>query len=518
MLSLYRTGKITLVGHASRQDVAGRPLGSWSVVIRSAKESNYKVTFAALVIGAVAYALLQSMVLPVLPTIERNFHTSQHTVTWVLTAYLLSASVFTPILGRIGDMVGKERMLVATLVALSAGSLLAGLAHSIGVLIVARAIQGIGGGVLPLSFGIIRDEFPQERVAGTVGFIAAVIAVGGGLGIILAGPIVEHLGFHWLFWIPLAMSVVGIAMAQLFVPESPVRTEGGVSWFAGVLLSVWLVALLVAVSEAPTWGWGSTKTLVLFTVAVVALGAWVRVETRVRAPLIDMKMMRAPAVWINNLVAFLFGVGMYSAIAFLPEFLQTPRSAGYGFGASITQSGLFLIPMTATMFVGGLYTGRIAAGIGSKTAVVLGSIASCVSYLILAFAHDQSWEIYLASTLLGVGLGLAYSAMSALIVQAVPASQTGVASGMNANIRTIGGAIGAAVMASIVTSRLLGSGVPAESGYTRGFAFLAAITVVAIVAAMFIPRSGSLDAPAHHDPRLDHAELAMVAGGTITDV
>ena len=241
MLSLYRTGKITLVGHASRQDVAGRPLGSWSVVIRSAKESNYKVTFAALVIGAVAYALLQSMVLPVLPTIERNFHTSQHTVTWVLTAYLLSASVFTPILGRIGDMVGKERMLVATLVALSAGSLLAGLAHSIGVLIVARAIQGIGGGVLPLSFGIIRDEFPQERVAGTVGFIAAVIAVGGGLGIILAGPIVEHLGFHWLFWIPLAMSVVGIAMAQLFVPESPVRTEGGVSWFAGVLLSVCLL-------------------------------------------------------------------------------------------------------------------------------------------------------------------------------------------------------------------------------------------------------------------------------------
>jgi EmrB/QacA subfamily drug resistance transporter len=475
------------------------------------------LTFAALVIGAVAYALLQSMVVPVLPTIEHNFHTSQDNVTWVLTAYLLSASIFTPILGRVGDMVGKERMFVATLVALSAGSLLAALAHSIGILILARAIQGIGGGVLPLSFGIIRDEFPPERVAGTVGFVAAVIAVGAGLGIILAGPIVEHLGFHWLFWIPLAMSLIGIVMAVLFVPESPVRTEGSVSWVAGLLLSVWLVALLVAVSEAPTWGWGSIKTLGLFGFSVVAMGAWVRVETLVRAPLIDMRMMRAPAVWINNLVALLFGVGMYSAFAFLPEFLQTPRSDGYGFGASITQSGLFLVPMTATMFVGGLFTGKIAAGIGSKSAVVLGSIASCGSYLILAFAHNQPWEIYLASTLLGVGFGLAYSAMSALIVQAVPPSQTGVASGMNANIRTIGGAIGAAVMASIVTSRLLGSGVPAESGYTRGFAFLAAITVVATVAAIFIPTFKGANTSQPHDPHLDHAELAMVAGGTITD-
>jgi EmrB/QacA subfamily drug resistance transporter len=487
-------------------------------VIGSAKRSNYKVTFAALVIGAVAYALLQSMVLPVLPTIQRNFHTSQSTVTWVLTAYLLSASVFTPILGRIGDLVGKERMLVATLSALAAGSLLAALAHSIGVLIVARAIQGVGGGVLPLSFGIIRDEFPRERVAGNVGFIAAVIAVGGGLGIVLAGPIVEHLGFHWLFWIPLAMTVVGITMAQLFVPESPVRTPGGVSWLAAVLLSAWLVALLVAVSEAPTWGWGSTKTLVLLGLAVVALGAWVKVELRVRAPLIDMKMMRAPAVWINNLVAFLFGVGMYSAIAFLPEFLQTPKSSGYGFGASITESGLFLVPMTVTMFFGGLFTGRIAVGIGSKAAVFLGSIAACGSYLMLAFAHDHSWEIYVASTLLGVGLGLAYSAMSALIVEAVPVSQTGVASGMNANIRTIGGAIGASVMASIVTAKLLGSGLPAESGYTRGFAFLAAITVVAAAAALLIPKSGLAAAPPPHDPHLDHAELAIVAGGTITDV
>ena len=181
-----------------------------------------------------------------------------------------------------------------------------------------------------------------------------------------------------------------------------------------------------------------------------------------------MHMMRRRAVWTNNLVAFMFGIGMYSVIGFLPEFVQTPKSTGYGFGASIIQSGLFLLPLTVTMFVFGLLSGRIAATIGSKAAVIIGSIASTGAYLLLAFAHSEAWEIYLASTLLGVGLGLAFSAMSNLIVQAVPPAQTGVASGMNANIRTIGGAIGAAVMSSIVASEILARRLSGRVGLHEG--------------------------------------------------
>ena len=483
----------------------------------TSERSSYKVTFAVLLIGTIAYSLLQSLVSPVLPTIQHDLHTTQNTVTWVLTAFLLSASIFTPILGRVGDMVGKERMLVVTLGALAVGSVIAGFAHTITVLIIARAVQGIGGAVLPLSFGIIRDEFPGVRVAGAVGLIAAMAAVGGGAGIVLAGPIVSHLDYHWLFWIPMVIAAVATLCAWLFVPESPVRTPGRISWLAAVLLSGWLVALLLGVSEAPSWGWGSPRVIGLVCLAIVLAVAWVVVELRATEPLIDMHMMRRTAVWTNNLVAFMFGMGMYAVIGFLPEFVQTPTSTGYGFGASIIQSGLFLLPLTVTMFLGGLFSGRIAATVGSKAAVIAGSTASTGAYLLLAFAHHQAWQIYLASTLLGIGLGLAFSAMSNLIVQAVPPAQTGVASGMNANIRTIGGAIGAAVMSSIVASQILADGYPAESDYTKGFLFLAVMTVVAVVAALFIPKlpgPGADPDLAHH---LEHAELAVVPGGTVAE-
>ena len=484
----------------------------------SLERANYKATFVVLLLAVTAYSLLQSLVVPVLPTFQRDLHTSQGTVTWLLTVFLLSASIFTPILGRVGDMVGKERMLVVTLLSLATGTIIAGLAQSIGVLIVARAIQGIGGAVLPLSFGIIRDEFPATRVPTGVGIVAAMAAVGGGAGIVLAGPIVSHLNYHWLFWFPLIISVTAAVCAHFFVPESPVRTPGKISWLGAVLLSGWLVALLLGVSEAPSWGWGSARVLGLIALAVVIGVAWVIVEYHSKEPLVDMRMMRIPAVWTNNLVALLLGVGMYSAIGFIPEFLQTPKSTGYGFGASIIQSGVYLLPLTVAMFVVGMLSGRIAAAIGSKSAVVIGSVFSCGGYLILAFAHSHPWEIYTSSALLGVGIGLAFAAMSNLIVQAVPPSQTGVASGMNANIRTIGGAIGAGIMSSIVTSMLVGH-YPAETGYRNGFAFLAAVTAVAIVAAAFIPTSARVPAgeDQEHHHHLEHAELALVPGGTITE-
>ena len=449
--------------------------------------AHHQVTFAVLSAGVAAFALLQSLVIPVLTTVQHELHTTQGAATWVLTAYLLSASIMTPILGRLGDMIGKKRVFVATLVALAIGSLLAAVAPSIGVLIVARVIQGIAGGMLPVAFGIIRDEFPAQRVAGAVGSIAALTAVGAGLGIVLAGPIVDVLGYHWLFWLPMILTVIAAVSAILVVPESPVRAPGRISWLPALLLSAWLVALLVALSEAPEWGWGSGRAIGLLAGAVVLAAGWVIAELRAATPVIDMKMMRRTAVWTNNLVALLIGVGMYATFAFLPEFVQTPPAAGYGFGASITQSGLMLLPSTITMFAVGMFVGRLTRALGGKVLVVTGCLIGALSMAILAFAHQYEWQIYLANALQGIGFGLAFAAMSALVVAAVPPSQTGVASGMNANIRTIGGSIGSAVMASIVTSHLEPSGLPTQAGYTIGFAVMTAMLVLAALAGLLIP-------------------------------
>lgn len=482
----------------------------------TAQRSHYQLTFLVLAVGAGAYSLLQSLVSPVLPLLETSLHTSQNTVTWVLTAYLLSASVFTPILGRVGDMIGKEKVLVAVLVALAVGSILAALATSIGVMIVARAIQGVGGGVIPLAFGIIRDEFPREKVAGAVGIIAALLAVGGGLGLVLAGPIVNALDYHWLFWIPGVVVAASAVATHFVIPESPVRTPGRISWSAAVLLSGWLVALLVAVSEAPSWGWASMSVIGLLIAAVVLAVGWVAVELRSAQPLIDMRMMRIPAVWTTNLVALLFGVALYSIFAFLPEFVQTPSSAGYGFTASITESGLIVLPMSVTMFVFGVLSGSLSARFGAKAVLIAGSAISILPFLILAFAHSAIWEISIAMLVLGAGFGLAFSAMSNIIVDAVPSSQTGVASGMNANIRTIGGSIGAAVMASVVTSATLPSGLPKESGYTAGFTMLAAAAVLAALAGLLIPKLRTeRDARQQEQAAMSHPELAIVAAGTV---
>jgi EmrB/QacA subfamily drug resistance transporter len=449
--------------------------------------TDYRVTFLVLCLGVSSFSLLQSMVNPVLPTIQAALHTDQATVTWVLTAYLLSASVCTPIIGRVGDKVGKERMLVVALVALAAGSLLAAVATSIGVLIVARVIQGVGGGVLPLTFGIIRDEFPRAKVAGAVGTSAALLAVGGGVGLVIAGPLVDALSYHWLFWLPMIMTVIAAICAAVYVPESPERTPGKINVGAALLLSAWLVALLLAVSQGHSWGWTSGRVLGLFVAAAILLPVWVRTESRSAQPLVDMTMMRIPTVWTVNLVALLFGAGMYSMFAFLPQFLQTPDAAGYGFGASVTESGLLLLPQTVASFIAGVVAGRFAHRVGSKALLVVGAALTALGTLGLTVAHDEIWQVLVETSVLGLAFGLAFAAMSNLVVDAVPQSQTGVASGMNTNIRTVGGAIGSALLATVVTSGAGPTGLPAESGYTHGFALLAATSGLAALVAIFVP-------------------------------
>ncbi|MEU5891344.1 MFS transporter [Streptomyces sp. NPDC047461] len=446
-----------------------------------------RLTFAVLATGAGVFAMLQSLIAPALPTVQHALHTSQSTATWVMTAYLLSASVFTPILGRIGDLIGKKRTLVGVLLVVLAGCLLAALAPNIGMLIVARVVQGVGGALFPLSFGIIRDEFAPSEVPGSISNLSAVIAAGGGVGIVAAGPIVSALDYRWLFWIPVAVVAATTVIALRYVPESPNRAEGRVSWLGAVLLSAWLVALLLPLSQAGTWGWGSSRVLGLFTVAVALFVLWLLAEARSRSPLIDLRVMRLPAVWTTNTVALLFGAGMYALWSFLPAFVQTPSSAGYGFGASVTTSGLLMLPMLLAMFCSGILSGRLAPVVGAKALLTTGAALGAVALGFLALWHAAQWQIAVVAGVFGLGIGLAFASMANLIVGSVPPEQTGAATGMNANIRTIGGSIGAAVTSVLVTGRLQPSGLPYGSGYTHGFTLLAVLCLAAALAALLVP-------------------------------
>ncbi|MEA2255349.1 MAG: hypothetical protein QOG35_1394 [Solirubrobacteraceae bacterium] len=457
---------------------------------------HHGITLAVLALSGVSFALLQSLVAPALPEIQRSLHTSESAATWILTAYLLSASVATPLLGRLGDIHGKEHVLVGVLVVLGLGTLLSALATSIDVLVLGRVVQGVGGGIFPLAFGIIRDEFPRERVAGGIGLMSAILGIGGGAGIVLAGVIVDHLSYHWLFWFPLVTVAIAAVATALYVPESPVRAAGRIEWGAAALLSGGLAGVLVAVSQAATWGWGSPRMLGLAAAGFVLLVAWVRRELSSPNPLVDMRVMRLRGVWTTNLVGFMLGFGMFSSFIVIPQLVELPRSTGYGFGASVTGAGLFLLPSTVAMLFVGPMAGSLERRFGSKPPLLAGAIFAGAAFVLLGIAHSTPAEIYIASGLLGIGIGLAFAAMANLIVIAVPPDQTGVATGMNTIARSIGGALGSQVIASILTSNVVG-GVPSERGFTLAFWLAAVALVISALAAAAVPgRSPSEEARA----------------------
>jgi EmrB/QacA subfamily drug resistance transporter len=473
----------------------------------TARRSHPNVTLAVLSLGALAYSLLQSLVAPALPDIQHATGGSPSSVSWILTGFLLSASVTTPILGRLGDIHGKERVLLGVLVALGIGTVISALSTSIEMMIFGRIVQGAGGGIFPLAFAIIRDEFPRQKVAGSIGLMSSLLGIGSGAGVVLAGVIVDHLSYHWLFWFPLAAIVLAAVATYRYIPESPITAPGRINWVGALLLSLGLGLVLLAVSQASDWGWGSGRTIGLLMAGIVALASWVGNELRADSPLVDMRMMRIRGVWTTNLVAMMVGVGLYSGFILIPQLVQEPTSTGYGFGSSVTAAGLFMLPSTIAMLLVGPAAGWVERRFGSKSALLAGSLFAALSYLMLAVAHGAHWEIYVASGLMGVGIGLAFAAMANLIVGAVRQDQTGIATGMNTVARTVGGAIGAQLAGTFLASSVLGStGLPAESGYVIAFVMCAGALVVALLIGLLIPDAGREQRAAGRAPAGARAE------------
>jgi EmrB/QacA subfamily drug resistance transporter len=445
--------------------------------------------------AALAYSLAQTMVIPALPELQAEFHADPADATWLLTAFLLTSSVATPLLGRLGDMHGKERWLLLSLAIFGVGSLIAAVGGSLAVLITGRAVQGAGGAIFPLAIGIIRDEFPRERVAPAIGTVSAMFGIGGGTGLVLAGLFVDHGSISWIFWLSVVTTALAALATWLWVPESPVRVRARIDWVGGVLLSLTLIALLLPISEGNSWGWTSGRVLGLFAAAAVLAVLWARWELHVEDPLVNLELMRERPVWTTNVAGFAIGFAMFGSFVLIPQFVQTPSSAGYGFSASVTESGLFLLPSAVLMLFAGPFSGRLGARYGSRVPLALGALSSGLSYAWLAAFHGARIDIYLASVLLGLGVGMALAAMANLVVEAVPPDVTGVASAINAIMRTIGGAVGAQVAAAIVSGSIAaGASYPSESGFTGAFTMSAVASLVALLVCFAIPSRSAVRA------------------------
>jgi EmrB/QacA subfamily drug resistance transporter len=436
--------------------------------------------FAALLLAVLSFSLLQTFVVPALPELQSEFSADATTVSWVISAFLVSSSVGTIILGRLGDLFGRKRLMLASLGILGLGSLLAALSGSIGLLIAARAIQGLGAGTFPLAFGLVRESFPRERVPVVIGTISAVFGIGFGLGLVLPGPLIDTFGWPSLFWASLGLVLIAGIAVIAFIRVPSQSNRGRIDWVGAILLSAALVALLLAVSQVQVWG--ALPVIALIIVAVVSFAMFLLVERRLDSPLMNLGVLRRRPVVAANLTALIIGFGMYGAFTLVPRLVQTPAEAGYGFGATTTGAGLYLLPMAITMLFAGPIAGRLGPSFGWTATLVTACLIGAVGFALLAIGRDAGWAIAIGAGIIGVGIGFAFAALANVVVAAVEPHETGEATGVNTIVRTIGGAFGTQVSAAIVISSTLpGTNIPEPSSYTIAFS----LSAIALVGAAF---------------------------------
>jgi MFS family permease len=450
------------------------------------KSARANITLAVLTSTALVFSMLQSLVIPALTTIQEDLDATESQTTWIVTAFFLSSSVATPIIGRLGDMYGRSQMLLFSFGCLIAGTTIGALSTSIEMLISARLVQGLAGGLVPLTFGIVRDVLPSSRVPGAIGAISAVLAVGAATGIVLSGPIVTQFGYPWLFWLPLFVIVPAALLSWRVIPKSRRAAREPIDLIGAALLSAWLVALLFGVTQGAAWGWTSPGTLALFAVAASVLVVWIAVELRMPVPLIDIRLMRQPTLLRINIVGFTTGLAMQAFFTFVPRFVQIPPEDGFGLGVSASNAGLIVLPWSLGAFITGSLAGLVAHRFGLKAPLVAGCVLSVIPGFVLAVAHDELLTVGIALGIFGVGTGLVAAAMPTIIVMFAPDHQTGVAAGMNQNIRTIGGAIGAQTIGAIIAASIV-DGRASESAYQLSFVLLSLVCMVGSIAALTVP-------------------------------
>ncbi|MER6273202.1 MFS transporter [Streptomyces sp900105755] len=445
---------------------------------------------AVLALSGITVSLMQTLVIPIVPELPKYLNASASDAAWAVTATLLAAAVATPVAGRLGDMLGKRLMLLVSLVLLVSGSVVAALSDTLVPMIVGRTLQGLAAAVVPLGISIMRDELPPERLAGSTALMSASLGVGGALGLPAAAFIADHYDWHVLFWTSAALGVVAFTLVMLLVPESRVRSGGRFDAVGALGLAVGLVSLLLAVSKGADWGWASGTTLGLFALAVVTLLAWGFFELRTARPLVDLRTTVRRQVLFTNLASIAFGFSMFAMSLVLPQLLQLPAQTGYGLGRSMLTVGLVMAPQGLVMMAFAPLSAAVTKARGPKVTLMSGAVIVAAGYGLNIVLMSEVWHLVLVSCIIGAGVGFAYGAMPALIMGAVPASETAAANSLNTLMRSIGTSVASAVAGVILaqlTISLGGTTLPSENGFKAVMAIGAGAAVLAFVLASFLP-------------------------------
>ncbi|MFJ9943057.1 MFS transporter [Streptomyces erythrochromogenes] len=447
-------------------------------------QRNETVIVFALSLAAMVVSMMQTLPVPILGLIRDDLGTSTANVSWVTTATLLSAAVFTPLLGRFGDQHGKKPTLVAVLGVMVAGSVLTALASSLPLLILGRVLQGAATAIFPLALSVLREEVRPQKLPGAMALVSGTLAFGSGLALVATGLLTSgpDADYRNAFWMATGLAVLALFSVVLLVPATRTKTGGRTDFLGALTLGTALLLLLLAISQGHEWGWASGRTLGSFAGAAVMAAVWVVTELKVREPLVDMKMFVHRPVLMANLAGLFVGFGMFASFLGVSYLVQMPEAlTGYGFDASILRASVqFLLPSAIVSLLASPIGGQIVRHRGPRVALGMAAVLGAVGFAWLALDHSHAFSVIGSGLVVGAAVSFGYAAMPAVIMSSVPPHQSGIANGINSISRSTGSAIGSAVVTTILASKTiehLPAGVPplpAESGFTLTFVIGAA--------------------------------------------
>lgn len=458
-----------------------------------------------LIVAALTMSVVSTLGTPLIPEIAAEKHVSLEDAQWMLTVTMLVGAIATPLIGRLGDGSKRKRILTATLATVLVGLVVTASAGSFTQMLIGRGIQGVGYGTVPLAIAYARHHIGPALQSRTIAALSVTVAVGAGLGFPLTGLIAQVFDFHIAFWFGALCCAASLsAVALLLPPDSGPDHQVRVGYVSPAMLGAGLTALLVAISRGESWGWWSIQVLGLLGAGVALLVGWGWLETRSENPLVDLRLSAKPAVLGANTGAILMGAGMYMGLSLVNRLVQTPTSAGYGFGASLFLSGLVLLPLSFGSLVAQPVARAVTERRGVRIVLPAGALAVAVILVVASVAHDHLFELFVITAILGVGIGTTFAAMPTLIVSHVPHSRVGSAMSTNQVLRSVGGALGSAIAASVLAARTPeGAFLPVSDAYPLAFLIGSGLCVVAAAAAFAL-------VPARQAPPIDDGELPLL--------